>query len=100
MGTAVAQTGLTRVRLVLRIRVLVVAVLCASCGSGPASSSPSRQVIARVGATAITSDAFAVRLQSALTAVIQAGGPSNNPAMTAQVRASVLRSLLIDTVIA
>ncbi len=41
-----------------------------------------------------------MRLQSALTAVGQAGGPSNNAAMTAQVRASVLRSLLIDTVIA
>jgi hypothetical protein len=39
-------------------------------------------------------------LQSALTAVTQAGGPPNNPAMTAQVRASVMRSLLIDTVIA
>ncbi len=57
-------------------------------------------MIARVGATAIGADAFAVRLQSTLTAVTQAGGPSNNPAMTAQVRASVLRSLLIDTVIA
>jgi hypothetical protein len=57
-------------------------------------------VIARVGSTAITADLFAVRLQSALTAVSQAGGPTNNPAMTAQVRASVLRSLLIDTVIA
>jgi parvulin-like peptidyl-prolyl isomerase len=41
-----------------------------------------------------------VRLQSALTAVGQAGGPTSNPAMTAQLRASVLRSLLIDTVIA
>lgn len=57
-------------------------------------------MIARVGSTAITADLFAVRLQSALTAVSQAGGPTNNSAMTAQVRASVLRSLLIDTVIA
>jgi hypothetical protein len=57
-------------------------------------------VVARVDGTAITNDVFQVRLQSTLTAVSQAGGPSNNPAMTAQVRASVLRSLLIDTVIA
>ncbi len=86
------------------MRVLIVlsaAVLCVACGSGTASSSsPAAQVIATVGSTAITADAFAVRLQSSLTAVGQAGGPSNNAAMTAQVRASVLRSLLIDTVIA
>lgn len=81
--------------------VLSAAVLCVACGSGTASSSsPATQIIATVGSTAITADAFAVRLQSSLTAVAQAGGPSNNPAMTAQVRASVLRSLLIDTVIA
>ncbi|HEY2594362.1 MAG TPA: peptidylprolyl isomerase [Chloroflexota bacterium] len=83
-----------------RISVVVVGLLCAGCGSGPIATSASSQVIARVGATAITGDAFAVRLQSALTAVAQAGGPPNNAAMTAQVRASVLRSLLIDTVIA
>ena len=57
-------------------------------------------MIARVGATAITADTFALRLQSALTAVGQAGAPSGNAAMTSQLRASVLRSLLIDTVIA
>lgn len=84
-----------------RLIVLSAVLLCAACGSGaPASSSSAPQVIARVGATAITANAFAVRLQSTLTAVSQAGGPSDNPAMTAQVRASVLRSLLIDTVIA
>ena len=84
-----------------RLIVLSAVLLCAACGSGaPASSSSAPQVIARVGATAITANAFAVRMQSTLTAVSQAGGPSDNPAMTAQVRASVLRSLLIDTVIA
>jgi SurA N-terminal domain/PPIC-type PPIASE domain len=83
------------------IALSAVVLACAACGAGaPAPSSASPQVIARVGATAITATAFAVRLQSTLTAVSQAGGPSNNPAMTAQVRASVLRSLLIDTVIA
>jgi parvulin-like peptidyl-prolyl isomerase len=86
---------------VRRLIALSAALFCAACGSGaPAAPSAAPQVIARVGATAIDTEAFAVRLQSALTAVSQAGGPSNNPAMTAQVRASVLRSLLIDTVIA
>jgi parvulin-like peptidyl-prolyl isomerase len=57
-------------------------------------------VIARVGTTAITNGIFQVRLQSVLTSVGQAGGPSGNAAMRSQVRASVLRSLIIDTVIA
>ncbi len=84
-----------------RLIVLTATLLCVACGSGPPpSSSAAPQVIARVGTSSITAAAFAVRLQSTLTAVTQAGGPSNNPAMTAQVRASVLRSLLIDTVIA
>jgi PPIC-type PPIASE domain/SurA N-terminal domain len=86
---------------VRRSLAILFALLCAACGSTPsASATPGAEVIARVGSTAITENLFAVRLQSALTAVSQAGGPSNNPAMTAQVRASVLRSLLIDTVIA
>ncbi|HSP64889.1 MAG TPA: peptidylprolyl isomerase [Candidatus Deferrimicrobium sp.] len=76
------------------------ALVCAACGSGVPTPSAAPSVVARVGTTAITAAAFAVRLQSTLTAVGQAGGPSNNAAMTAQVRASVLRSLLIDTVIA
>jgi hypothetical protein len=91
---------LTRLARVPRISVLAAVLLCAACGSGAPGPSASPSVIARVGPTAITADAFAVRLQSALTQVIRAGGPSNNPAMTAQLRASVLRSLLIDTVIA
>jgi SurA N-terminal domain/PPIC-type PPIASE domain len=85
---------------VRRLVALAVGLLCAACGSGATPPSASPSVIARVGATTITADAFAVRLQSTLTAVAQAGGPSNNAAMMAQVRASVLRSLLIDTVIA
>jgi hypothetical protein len=86
---------------VRRSPAILLALLCAGCGSTPSRSpTPGAQVVARVGSTAITADLFAVRLQSALTAVSQAGGPSDNPAMTAQVRASVMRSLLIDTVIA
>ncbi|HWF58368.1 MAG TPA: peptidylprolyl isomerase [Candidatus Dormibacteraeota bacterium] len=79
----------------------LLALLCAACAGAPSSAATHpTQVVARVGSTAIGADLFAVRLQSALTAVTQAGGPQNNAAMTAQVRASVLRSLLIDTVIA
>ena len=57
-------------------------------------------MVARVGPTAITASLFDVRVHSALTEVAQAGGPTGNAAMTTEVRASVLRSLLIDTVIA
>lgn len=84
-----------------RLSCILLAVLCSACGAGTsASPTPNAQVIARVGSTSITAGLFALRMQSALTAVGQAGGPTSNPAMTAQLRASVLRSLLIDTVIA
>ena len=79
---------------------MLVALASAGCGATSSTSAPPTQVVARVGATAITASAFEVRLQSTLAEVVSAGGPSNNAAMTAQVRASVLRSLLIDTVIA
>jgi PPIC-type PPIASE domain/SurA N-terminal domain len=86
---------------VRRPSCVLLALLCSACGAGASPSpTPGAQVIARVGSTSITAGLFAVRLQSALTAVGQAGGPTSNPAMTAQLRASVLRSLLIDTVIA
>jgi SurA N-terminal domain/PPIC-type PPIASE domain len=92
---------LTRLELVRRVLAVLVVLFCSSCSSGPTpSTSPAAQVVARVGNTAITNDLFQVRLESTLTGLSQAGGPSNNPAMTSQVRASVLRSLLIDTVIA
>jgi parvulin-like peptidyl-prolyl isomerase len=56
--------------------------------------------VARVGATAITEAALDVRLQSTLTAIRQGGGPVANAAMRSQVRSRVLRSLILDTVIA
>jgi hypothetical protein len=81
--------------------ILLLPLLCTACANAPSPTpSAAAQVVARVGGATITNDIFQVRLKSALTAVTQAGGPSNNPAMTSQVRASVLRSLLIDTVIA
>jgi TolA-binding protein len=86
---------------VRRTVAVLLVLLCSSCSASPApSASPAAQVIARVGNAAITNALFQVRLRSTLTGISQAGGPSSNPAMTAQVRASVLRSLLIDTVIA
>ncbi len=85
----------------LRVVAVVLGVLCSSCSGTPApTAAPAPQVVARVGSTAISGDLFQARLHSALTAVRQGGGPTNNSAMTAQLRASVLRSLLIDTVIA
>ena len=77
------------------------ALLLAGCSSSP-SPTPTAggQVIARVGKTAITLEQFNVRLQSALAQANSAGAPTNVAAMTSQFRASVLRSLLIDTVIA
>lgn len=84
-----------------RSLVALFALLCTGCSSTPGPSpSPSAQVIARVAGTAITADSFQLRLHSAQTAVGQAGAPSGNAAMTSQLRASVLRSLIIDTVIA
>jgi parvulin-like peptidyl-prolyl isomerase len=101
MDRVAQRAALTRLRRVRRFIALTATLLCVACGSGPSpSSTVAPQVIAKVGPSSITATAFAVRLQSTLTAVSQAGGPSNNAAMTAQVRASVLRSLLIDTVIA
>ncbi|MDQ2960993.1 MAG: peptidylprolyl isomerase [Candidatus Dormibacteraeota bacterium] len=84
-----------------RISACLLAVFCVACGSVSAPSpTPSSEVIARVGSTAITSALFQLRLKSTLTSVSLAGGPTGNAAMTAQVRAGVLRSLLIDAVIA
>ena len=77
------------------------ALLLAGCSSSPAPTpSADAQVIAKVGSTAITLEQFQLRLQSALAQASQAGAPTGVAAMTTQFRASVLRSLLIDTVIA
>lgn len=84
-----------------RLAVVAAVLACAGCSGSPSpSATPTPQVIARIGTSTITADAFQVRLQSSLFAVSQGGGPTNNAAMLSQVRASVLRSLIIDTVIA
>jgi len=89
-----------RARLILALCGSV--VLLVGCGSqGTATPTASSTApVARIGGSVITQAAFDVRLQSALTAILQGGGPATNPAMRSQVRASVLRSLILDAVIA
>lgn len=53
-----------------------------------------------MGNTVISQAAFDIRMQSTSVAIQQAGGPSHNPSMDANLRATVLRSLILDAVIA
>ncbi|MHB8537645.1 MAG: peptidylprolyl isomerase [Candidatus Dormibacteria bacterium] len=75
------------------------AAVLAACGSGsPAQSKPS-PVIARVGSSAITLAQFDIRYQSACTSIKQGGGDCSGGAAVTQVRAAILRGLILDTVI-
>ena len=56
-------------------------------------------MIARVGPDAITLAQFNVRYQSACTSIEQGGGDCTGGAAVTQVRAAILRSLILDTVI-
>ncbi len=56
-------------------------------------------MIARVGPDAITLAQFNVRYQSACISIAQGGGSCGPGAQATYVRASVLRSLIVDTVI-
>ncbi len=80
----------------------LLAALLAACGSTP-SPTPSPQPVARVGNQSIPRSLFDLRLASALTAIQQGGGPqkgsSGYDAMLTKLRASVLKSLIIDSVI-
>jgi SurA N-terminal domain/PPIC-type PPIASE domain len=75
------------------------ALLVTACSSstGAPSTTPS-SVIARVATDTITLAQFDVRYESALVSITQ-GGAGSNPAQTTSLRATVLRSLIIDTVI-
>jgi parvulin-like peptidyl-prolyl isomerase len=81
------------------LAVAVAACVVAACG-GSTAATPAPSPIAKVGPTVITQAAFNIRLQSTLVAIAQGGGPSNNATMEAEVRASVLRSLILDAIIA
>jgi SurA N-terminal domain/PPIC-type PPIASE domain len=75
--------------------VLLVSACSSSKGASPTAPSP---VIARVASTTITLAQFNTRYESAVTGILQGGAPPN-PAQTTALRAKVLRSLIIDTVI-
>lgn len=88
-------------------RVAVVALLgavLAACGSPPGGSPAPQTPVARVGRQTIARNLFDLRMASALAAIQQGGGPqsgsSGYDAMVAKLRASVLKSLIIDSVIA
>lgn len=83
---------------------LAAAVLLAACGSGSGPSPTPSGPVAQVGKQTIPRSLFDLRLSSALTAVEQGGGPSPGSsgydAMLSQLRASVLKSLILDSIIA
>ena len=78
----------------------VCAAVLAGCGSAATATPNTTTPVARVGNSVITLAAFNTRLHSTTTAISQAGGPSGDPSMTTGVRADVLRSLILDAVIA
>lgn len=78
----------------------VCAAVLAACGSGATATPNPNTAVARVGSTVITQGAFDVRLKSTTIAIQQAGGPSGNPSMDSGIRSTVLRSLILDAVIA
>jgi parvulin-like peptidyl-prolyl isomerase len=87
------------------LAALAAALLLAACGSSSSGGSPAEQSpVARVGRDTIPRSLFELRMASALAAIEQGGGPqSGSPgydAMLTKLRASVLKSLIIDSVIA
>ena len=77
----------------------VCAAVLASCSSNPPAPVAPSQVIARVGSTTITLAQFNVRYQSAFTSIEQGGGGQGGAAAVTALRAAILRSLILDTVI-
>ncbi len=74
----------------------IAATACASTTTAPSKPSP---VIARVATDTITLAQFNVRYQSTIVSIQQSGGPVENARQTTELRASILRSLILDTVI-
>jgi hypothetical protein len=82
----------------------VVAVACllpvTACSSGTPTATPKPSpVIATVNGDTITLAQFNTRYNSALVSIEQGGGPANDPTQTTELRETILRSLIIDTVI-
>jgi parvulin-like peptidyl-prolyl isomerase len=98
---------MTRCGVRARVRAVATPVLAAAllvaCGSSPASPAAPGPV-AKVGSQSIPRSLFDLRMASALTAIQQGGGPQKGSAgydaMISKLRASVLKSLIIDSVIA
>jgi hypothetical protein len=76
--------------------VLFVTACSASAVTSKEKPSP---VIARVASDTVTLAQFNTRYQSALTSIVQGGASKTDPAQTTELRETVLRSLIIDTVI-
>lgn len=79
--------------------VAACALVVAACGSNKPPPAAASTVIARVGSDNITLAQFNVRYQSADTSIVQGGGGDPPPAAVTQLRAAILRSLILDTVI-
>jgi hypothetical protein len=79
--------------------IAVCALAVVACGSTPAAPAKPSPVIARVGDQAITLAQFNVRYQTTIVSIEQGGGSADNAAQTTALRADILRSLIIDTVI-
>jgi SurA N-terminal domain/PPIC-type PPIASE domain len=77
----------------------ICAVVLAACSSTTPTHPKPSPVIARVGSNAITLAQFNVRYQSACTSIKQGGGDCTGGAAVTQVRAAVLRSLILDAII-
>jgi parvulin-like peptidyl-prolyl isomerase len=92
-------------RLTSTLAALAAVAALAGCGSSPSGSSPAPQgPVAKVGKESVPRSLFDLRVNSALAAIQQGGGPqrgsSGYDAMLSKLRASVLKSLIVDSVIA
>jgi hypothetical protein len=80
-------------------------LLLSGCGGSPSNAAATASgPVARVGNDVIPASLFELRVSKTLAGIRQGGGPAQGSsgygAMVNQVRASVMRSLIIDTVIA
>lgn len=86
------------------LATLALAVLLGACGSGAGPTPSPGAPVAQVGKQTIPRSLFDLRLNTALVSVEQGGGPSPGTsgynAMLSQLRADVLKSLIIDSIIA
>lgn len=90
-------------RRLLPALVAVLALTACSSTTGPSPTPTATAPVAQVGKQSIPRSLFDLRLTSALTAVEQGGGPtpgaSGYNAMVSKLRADVLKSLILDSII-